>query len=248
MKSAKKKKTAAALLGVMIVSLTACSGIGGLGVNRGMTQQISGDPIEEGVSVTYRIVDEDPSEEDMDDTINNMSQRMKEYARRREWAVNDDEITFKIEVDLEKYNMGELVYELGRRGELLILDEENYDAWSQGEAFEAALTGAEVEEAHVVTNTSDGKNSYSVDLVFTDEGTEIFSDFTEENIGKTTYFIFDGEKIMSPEVVEPITNGRVMIVGLKSFEEAKQIADFVMAGALPLELEVVDYDFIEAEE
>lgn len=244
-----KKKIIVALSIVMIASLTSCSGISDLGRNVETTEQISEESIEEGVIVTYRIVDKNPSDKIIEETIENISQRIKEYAGHSECVVNDDEITFWIELNPEEYDVEEFVYELGRSGELYILDEENYDLWSQGEEFEAALTGAEVKEATAtMTTTSMAYNSYIVQLELTDKGTEKFADFTKANIGNSTYIIFDGELIMNPIVGEPIMNGQLVIQGLDSLEAAKKLAVYVLAGSLPLNLDLVDYEIIEAEE
>ena len=63
-----------------------------------------------------------------------------------------------------------------------------------------------------------------------------------------TYIIFDGDLIMSPKVIDPILNGELVIQGLESFEDAKRVEADVTAGALPLNLDLVDYEIMEAEE
>ena len=255
MKSDMKKKTVVALSFIMAVSLTACSEIGGSARNEDIAEQISDESNEtkeskeEGIIVTYRIVDKNPSDEDVEETIKCISQRIKEYTRHSECAVNDDEITFELELDPEEYDVEELIYELGRKGELFILDEENYNLWSRGEEFEPALTGSDVKNAKAtMTNSSAAGNSYLVQLELTDEGTGKFADFTTANVGNVTYIIFDGDLIMSPKVIDPILNGELVILGLDSFEDAKRVEADVTAGALPLNLDLVDYEIMEAEE
>ena len=248
-----KKKTIAALSLMMVVCLSACSVPGipttGREAEEESVEEAVERTIEEGVYITYRIVNEDPSKDDIKDTIKNISKRIKEYADYSECFVEDDEIIVGIELDPEEYDVEELAADLGRSGELLILDEENYNAWSQGEEYEAALNGADVKEASAaMTTTPMGYNSYVVSLELTDDGTEKFAEFTKSNIYNTSYIVFDDELIMAPLINDAILNGQLCITGVDSMESAKKLASFILAGTLPLELELVDYEIVEEEE
>ncbi len=248
MKSSTKKKTALALSLIMTACLTACSGSDNSSNNEDTKEQISDETIEEGVIVTYKIVDKTPSDMDIEETIDIISDRISEYTRHSECVVNDDEISFGIELDPEEYDVNDLVYELGRSCELYILDEENYTLWSQGEEFEAALTGEDVKDAYAIEDVSTDDNFYGVAVSFTDKGTEKFSEFTNANIDNTTYIVFDGELIMSPQVFDSVTDGQLLITGLDSYEDARDIQESLTTAALPLNLELVDYEIVESEE
>lgn len=232
----------------MTACLTACSGSDNSSNNEDTKEQISEETIEEGVIVTYKIVDKAPSDRDIEETIDIISDRISEYTRHSEFVVNDDEISFGIELDPEEYDVNDLVYELGRSCELYILDEENYNLWSLGEEFEAALTGEDVKDAYAIEDVSTDDNFYGVTVSFTDKGTEKFSEFTNANIDNTTYIVFDGELIMSPQVFDSVTDGQLLITGLDSYEDARDIQESLTTVALPLNLKLIDYEIVESEE
>ena len=242
-----KKALCMAMASCMVMGIAACGTDSSATISETADdEQISEITVDEGVIVTYRIVDKDASEEDIEDTIDNISRRLKEYSGHCEYVVEDDEITFGIEFDPEEYDASMVVRKLIRHGGLLILDQENYEAWSQGEDYEVALTGEDVKEAFG-SEMTDSLNirSYVVQIALTGEGTAKFADFTKDNLNSTAYIIFDGEVVSNPRILAAIFNGQVYITGLNSLEEAKVLAADIMAGTLPLELELVEYEIIE---
>ena len=53
---------------------------------------------------------------------------------------------------------------------------------------------------------------------------------------------------MSPQVFDPINDGQLLITGLDSYEDARDIQESLTTAALPLNLELVDYEIVEFEE
>lgn len=67
-----------------------------------------------------------------------------------------------------------------------------------------------------------------VELTFTEAGKVRFAMLTEENVGKRIGILVDGELVSAPIVRAPITEGKAMIDGGFSEEEAHEIAAGIM--------------------
>lgn len=102
-----------------------------------------------------------------------------------------------------------------------------------------------VDSSHILSATSSAYNDafgcseYAVDIVFTEEGSKLFADATTKHMGDTISIVYDGQVISAPTVTSPITDGRAVINGLNSLEEAQEIATFLNIGTLNVALEKV---------
>lgn len=76
-------------------------------------------------------------------------------------------------------------------------------------------------------------------LQFNDEGAKIFGEITEKNIGKPLAIYIDNILISAPVVKEKIIGGRAQITGKFTFQEAKELARNLSAGALPLPIKLI---------
>ena len=85
-----------------------------------------------------------------------------------------------------------------------------------------------------------------VALEFTDEGAKIFADLTKKNIGKILAIYLDGAPISLPRVQDEITGGNAQITGNFSTEEAKELAQRLNAGALPVPINLISQQNIGA--
>lgn len=94
------------------------------------------------------------------------------------------------------------------------------------------LTGQYLKGAKIEFNP----NTYQpyISLEFTKEGAEIFRDLTKRNIEKQIAIYVDNNLISAPVVQEEISGGRAQITGQFTIEEAKELAQNLNAGALPL--------------
>ncbi len=195
-----------------------------------------------GVSITYKVEAENPSEEDMKDTVYRLQKRVAAINSEGEvYQMGNDRIAIEIpDVD----DPEAVLTELGKPGALEFVDEDNYSKWLAGKDYETLLTGDDVADAKGGIDDSNGTKDYVCQLQFTEEGTKKFGDATTANVGKLIYIIYeDGDKernnkdIASRATVnEAITTGNAVINGLDSFEEAEALATTIRIGALPLEL------------
>jgi len=178
-----------------------------------------------GVSITYQIEEENPSAEDISDTIYKLQKRVEGYSTEAVvYQEGDDRITVEIPGVTDA---NEILEELGKPGSLEFQT-------SDGEVF---MTGDMVADAQAATITNNmGNKEHIVELTLTPEGTEVFADVTTENVGKNLPIIYDEQVISNPVVNEAITGGKAQISGMDSFEEASTLATYIRTGSLSLVL------------
>lgn len=107
---------------------------------------------------------------------------------------------------------------------------------------EVILTGDQVKNAEVIFETEKG-NIPSVALEFNNEGAKAFQIATREVSAAQPYtperviaIVLDEEIISAPEVQDEIPNGKAVITGKFTIEEASQLAALIRGGALPVSL------------
>ena len=106
------------------------------------------------------------------------------------------------------------------------------------------LTGKNLKRALVQFNPNDG--SPEVALEFDSEGSDLFGQITERNIGKTVAIFLDNYPISIPMVNEKITGGRAVISGSFNIQDAKLLAQRLNAGALPVPISLINQQTVGA--
>ncbi|MFC1608572.1 protein translocase subunit SecD [Patescibacteria group bacterium] len=107
------------------------------------------------------------------------------------------------------------------------------------------LTGKNLESADVVF-ASQGLSEPQVSLKFDREGSDLFAGITKRNIGKTVAIYLDDEIISAPMVQSEIANGEAVITGNFTIDEAKELKLRLNEGALPVPIELISQQSIEA--
>ncbi len=105
------------------------------------------------------------------------------------------------------------------------------------------VTGKDLENAYVSMNNN---GQYVISLEFDSAGATKFAAATEERKGSTISIWINGEWVMSPTVNAVISNGKAVIEGNYSYEEAYNLATQIQAGAFDVELELVESNTITA--
>ena len=178
-----------------------------------------------GVSITYQVKDENPSESEMKDTIYKLQKRVEQYSTESSvYQEGDDRINIEIP---GVSNANEILDELGQPGSLYFIAQTGSDGTpnyeqvnSTGDAakdyqlkksleeLEAdgslVLTGSDVKSAKAETmeNQTTKAKENIVSLVFTKDGTKKFADATtkafeaQESIG----IYYDGSFVSVPNV------------------------------------------------
>jgi protein-export membrane protein SecD len=102
--------------------------------------------------------------------------------------------------------------------------------------FATVLTGAHLKYAGVQRDNQTGELMIAFEL--DDEGGQIFADYTARNIQKFASIVLDKEVISSPVVQSQIPDGKGVIQGNFTPEEAQQLVVQLRYGSLPVPLRV----------
>ena len=97
---------------------------------------------------------------------------------------------------------------------------------------EVALTGDTLVNAEVKFDESRFNEPY-IALEFNSKGAAIFSEVTEQNVGRRLAIVLDGNVHSAPRINEKIPSGRASISGRFTIDEASDAAIVLRAGALP---------------
>lgn len=106
------------------------------------------------------------------------------------------------------------------------------------------LSGKQLDRALVVSDPRTG--AVQVSLQFDSEGADLFADITGRNIGKQIAIFLDGDAISAPVVQTVITGGQAVISGTFTLAEAKELAQRLNTGALPVPIELVSQQTVGA--
>lgn len=189
-----------------------------------------------GVSITYQVVGDEPTDEQMSDTIYKLQKRVETYSTEAQvYQVGDDRISVEIPGVTDA---NEILEELGKPGTLEFQT-------ADGEAF---MDGTAVAQAKAATITNDtGNKENIVELTLTEEGAETFAKVTSENVGNYLPIVYDEEVISYPQVQQAITGGTAQISGMASYEEAEALASQIRIGSLSLKLEELRSEVVGAQ-
>jgi len=99
------------------------------------------------------------------------------------------------------------------------------------------LTGRYLKKAQLTFEQT--TNEPYVSLEFDKEGGDIFAELTKKNINKLLAIYLDGAPISIPRVQEEISGGRAQITGEFTLAEAKELAQRLNAGALPVPINLI---------
>lgn len=235
-----KKSKAAVILVAIVAALAGLSYYASLilsstGVGETMSIPLGLD-LSGGVSITYQVMNENPSAEDMSDTIYKLQKRVEGYSNESSvYQVGDDRITVEIP---GVSDANAILEDLGNPGSLEF-------QLADGTVY---MTGDQVADAQAGSIPDQyGNKQYIVELKLTDEGAERFGKATTENVGGFLPIVYDGEMISYPRVQEAITGGTAQITGMADFKEAEILATKIRIGSLSLELQELESSVVGAQ-
>ena len=220
---------------IALLGFTSVIGFGNYGMGAAKNIKLGLD-LAGGVSITYQAKDENPTAEQMADTIYKLQKRVEQYSTE---ATVYQEGTDRINIEIPGVSdANKILEELGKPGSLQFKDESG----------NVVLEGTDVKSASAQTmNNEYGGKDYGVELNLTAEGSKKFAEATQANVGKTISIVYDNEEISSPGVREAITGGQAWIDGMASFEEANTLASTIRIGGLQLELEELRSNVVGAQ-
>ena len=220
---------------IALLGFTSVIGFGNYGMGAAKNIKLGVD-LAGGVSITYQAKDENPTAEQMADTIYKLQKRVEQYSTE---ATVYQEGTDRINIEIPGVSdANKILEELGKPGSLQFKDESG----------NVVLEGTDVKSASAQTmNNEYGGKDYGVELNLTAEGSKKFAEATQANVGKTISIVYDNEEISNPGVREAITGGQAWIDGMASFEEANTLASTIRIGGLQLELEELRSNVVGAQ-
>ena len=222
------------MLVIMLVIAAALSFVSYQGIGEGKTLSAGnikqGLDLSGGVYIVYEADKEDVTAEEMQAAVSLIQGRMDWNG----WTEAEvaQEGTNRIRVDIPGVeNAEEAIREIGQTAQLSFVDETG----------KVLLTGDMVADAtkQVGAIKQGGNAEPYVALKFNDEGSQLFAEATEANIGKPIYIVMDGEVISAPMVQSAITTGEASITGNFTGESAEELASLIRAGSLPFNLNVI---------
>ncbi len=99
------------------------------------------------------------------------------------------------------------------------------------------LTGKQLKTAFVSFDPQ--TNEPEVSLEFNSEGAKLFGEITKRNVGKPVAIFLDNIPLSVPMVNEAILSGKAVITGSFDLIEAKELAQRLAAGALPVPIKLI---------
>jgi len=106
------------------------------------------------------------------------------------------------------------------------------------------ISGEEIKNATSGLDQQRGENV--VDLEFKSDATKVWAEFTAANVGIQTAFVLDSQVVSAPQIVEPIPGGRTQITGQFTADSAREVANVLKYGSLPLSFESSEAETVSA--
>ena len=264
---------------VLILGLLGYTAIFGIGSDKsGAASSIKlGLDLAGGVSITYQVVgDENPSSEDMSDTIYKLQQRVQNYSTEAQvYQEGSDRINIEIPGVTDA---NAILEELGKPGSLYFISETDSDGnlnYTGTIGIDAdgniitqyvltksidelladgsvILTGTDVADAQARSQQDSqmGNIENVVALTLNDNGKAAFAEATEKayNNGESIAIYYDDAIVSAPNVQAVITDGNAVItMGQGGASEAAQLASTIRIGGLKLELEELRSNVVGAQ-
>ncbi len=264
---------------VLILGLLGYTAVFGVGSDKsGSASSIKlGLDLAGGVSITYQVVgDENPSTEDMNDTIYKLQQRVQNYSTEAQvYQEGDDRINIEIPGVTDA---NAILEELGKPGSLYFIsqtDSEGNENYTGGLTIDAdgnlvpqyvlnktidelladgsvIITGTEVVDAQARAQQDQqmGNVENVVTLTLNDAGAAAFAEATEKayNNGESIAIYYDDAIVSAPSVNAVITDGNAVItMGQGGAAEAENLASTIRIGGLKLELEELRSNVVGAQ-
>lgn len=227
-KSSKGKSWAIFICIIALIALVAYSGVYGLKIGNWEVLPFEsvitkGLDLQGGVSVLEEIVsDEKVSKEVIERTKELISIRVNKVGVAETSVTTEGDN--KIRVDIPgKFDSAGIIETLTKTGELSF----------KAPNGDVILTGKDVKEAKAMV---DEKNEPFVNLELNEEGTTKFAEATEKYLKQNIAIYMDDEMQSNPRVDAVIRDGKAVISGSSSVEEAKSLAGIIQSGALPVTL------------
>jgi preprotein translocase subunit SecD len=106
------------------------------------------------------------------------------------------------------------------------------------------ISGEQIENA--TSGLDQQRGEYVVDVTFKGDAANTWADFTAANVGTQTAFVLDSQVVSAPQIQEAIPGGRTQITGQFTADSARQLANVLKYGSLPLSFESSEAQTVSA--
>ena len=106
------------------------------------------------------------------------------------------------------------------------------------------ISGEQIKDANSGLDTQRGE--YVVNLEFKPDGANVWADFTAAHVGTQTAFTLDSQVVSAPTINEAIPGGRTQITGQFTADKARELANVLKYGSLPLSFESSEAETVSA--
>ena len=172
-------------------------------------------------------------EEQMDATVTIMRNRLTSAGYTEANITRQGADRIRIEIpDVKDPN--EILEIVGTPAHLEFLDPEG----------NVIMEGKDIVTAVPMIDSAD--NSYSVYFELSEEGKVAFAEATTNHVGEVINIVLDDTIISAPEVQSPITEGSGQISGQFTQQEVINLANLIMSGALPLDIQLIESSAVSA--
>jgi preprotein translocase subunit SecD len=100
------------------------------------------------------------------------------------------------------------------------------------------LNGSHLKKAEVKFDQQTGEPEVAIE--FNDQGKKLFADITKRNLQKPLAIVLDNVIMSAPTVQTAIEDGQAVITGKFTIPEAKNLANILNAGALPVPVNLIE--------
>lgn len=204
-----------------------------------------------GVSVTYEATKENPTAQEMSDTVYKMQKRVENESTE---ASVYQEGTNRVTVDVPDVDDPQAVLDkLGKAGALeFVLHSDCKIAEDKTATYDkdkVLLDGSMISSAEATTqqDSQTGVAENVVKITFNGKGAKKFGSVTSDHVGEALSIIYDGKEVSSPVIQTAITDGVAVVSGnFDKFSDAEDMASTLRIGALPLELKNIRSNIVGA--
>ena len=236
----KKKSVITLCVTVLLILLVGLLAINGLQIGKYRIKPV-GQAISLGLDLRggiYAVYQGDTSAEDfdtqMDATVTIMIKRLTAEGYTEATVTRQGADRIRIEIpDVQDPN--EILTIVGTPAHLTFVDPNG----------NIILEGDDVKEASPAYDSQNG-NAPIIAFELSDEGAKVFAEATQTFLNQVISINLDETVLTAPRVQSAITDGRGIINGFSSVEEAATIANLIMSGALPLNITLIESSAVSA--
>ena len=233
----KKKSMILFLSSVLVIGILAFTGFHGVQIGdyrfKPFTQTINrGLDLQGGISVLEEVQGGSVDSKTLDRTIELISMRVNKMGVSETLVAKEGNNRIRIEIP-GKFDSKEILDTVAKSGELKFVGPDKV----------TILTGKDVKDATAYINQ---ENQPTIGLELNESGKKKFADATQKFLGQAITIYMDAEELTNPTVQAVIADGKAVITGSKSIEEASRQAQIIKSGALPVTLKAVSVKTVGA--